>query len=85
MTAGTLKRLGPTNDLPNRLRTEVMRGEFVHEPTPGHGFAIMGESLTEGLESRYIITSVVKSVEVVATGFIFETANSRYELILDPV
>lgn len=80
LTGATLKRVGATNEKPSHLRTQEMTGFFGREPTPGERFTLFGESLEAEDGVRILRTSPVKSVEVTATGFNFETENSRYEL-----
>ena len=82
---GKLERLNTkpdaiVSDYP--LRTTQMEGLFEFPPTAGTSFRIIGEAITPGTSGRLIITSVVKEVQPVPGGWIFQTMNSRYSLTL---
>ena len=80
---GKLERLhtnGVVSDHP--LRTETMEGWFELPPTVGQSFRIIGDAIVEGTSGRLIATSVVKEVQPIINGWIFQTMNSRYFLTL---
>ncbi len=70
-----LTRLASNNA---NLRTPSMDGVTAAMPEVGHGFRLIGKSLTEGGSFRMIHTS--KVIEV--SGETFKTENSEYRLEL---
>lgn len=84
MIKARLTRTRSTNTDLSELRTNTVEGVFEHVPTLNERFVLIGESLTEGGLARIISTSPIKVLTVTATGYTFETRNSRYDLeILD--
>lgn len=83
---GTLSKLGALSNFkgPNPLRTSSVEGVFELEPKIGWPFTIYGESLTPGAAARVVSTSEVKRI-LLHDGkrIVFETENSRYELMFE--
>lgn len=66
----------------NAVRTKEMEGRFANPPTRGERFVIFGESLTPEGQLRMINTSPVVEIQTTPTGWIFQTLNSKYEVML---
>lgn len=65
----------------NRLRTDTVEGVFDDLPTEGSPFALVGESLTPGLDARLFLSSDIQMMlEEGERHRIFRTYNSTYRL-----
>ncbi len=63
------------------LRTNEMEGLTADLPEVGKEFLIFGKSLTEGLSTRMIHTTVIKEIEKNSEDeMTFKTQNSTYKL-----
>lgn len=62
------------------LRTDVIEGVTQELPVLGSSFRLIGESLTPGMDARFVHTTEIQFVEKMGNGYIFNTANSTYKL-----
>jgi hypothetical protein len=81
MYEGTLRKIHSTH---NNVRTAEMKGEFPLLPNNGRSFVIYGESIDPNGSLRAIHTTPVGKIEKTNDGYLFETRNSKYELLIDP-
>lgn len=80
---GRLSRIS-TGDNSGKTRTEDIVGKFDYPPAVGERFAITGPPINPLASARLWLTSEVKSVVALDTGFNFETeSGSSYELLVE--
>lgn len=63
-----------------KLRTNEVVGITNELPTVGESFALVGESLTKGMDARLVHTTEIQSVDLKDSKYTFKTHNSTYEL-----
>jgi hypothetical protein len=64
----------------NNLRTDVIEGKTFKLPEVGDSFAMFGEPLTEGFDTRAVYTTEIKVCDRQGNEFMFVTENSTYKL-----
>lgn len=74
-----LRRIESVHD---NLRTPEVTGTCSSLPTKNVDFIMVAPALTPGAAIRYVHTTPVTDVKLVAGKFLFKTANSTYELEL---